>query len=239
MPFPLAHPAAVLPLRRYCPRRLSFLALIIGSLTPDAGYLIPGLNLQQLSHQPLGAFVFCLPVGLLALLVFHYLRPLLVRWLPKFYRQALTPLCQRPLGSLLIIVVSMLIGIAAHQFLDSFTHKDGYLSEQLDFLLFPVYEHGHRTLRVCHVLWYLCSFLGITWVAVAYQEWLAALDASPTVASAGSRLVNGAMLAVAVLLLSVGNQPIHHWSARFWEGAFSLLVVAAFARRTGTLSRLK
>jgi len=32
MPFPLAHPAAVLPLKRFCPQRLSFSALVIGAL---------------------------------------------------------------------------------------------------------------------------------------------------------------------------------------------------------------
>jgi hypothetical protein len=37
MPWTFAHAAAVLPLRRCCPRRLHFPALVIGSLTPDFG----------------------------------------------------------------------------------------------------------------------------------------------------------------------------------------------------------
>jgi hypothetical protein len=44
MPFPLAHPAAVLPLRRYCPKYLSFPVLIVGSLVPDVGYCLGRLN---------------------------------------------------------------------------------------------------------------------------------------------------------------------------------------------------
>ena len=44
MPFPLAHPAAVLPFRRYCSRWLNFPALVIGSLVPDLGYLFPPIQ---------------------------------------------------------------------------------------------------------------------------------------------------------------------------------------------------
>jgi hypothetical protein len=48
MPYPLAHPAAVLPLRRLCPRRLSFPALVVGSLCPDVGY---PLGVSRFSHS--------------------------------------------------------------------------------------------------------------------------------------------------------------------------------------------
>src|SRR5437762_2617545 len=55
MPFPLAHPAAVLPLRRYCPRFLSFPALVIGSIAPDFGYCFGDLNVEDLSHRSPGS----------------------------------------------------------------------------------------------------------------------------------------------------------------------------------------
>jgi hypothetical protein len=64
MPFPLAHPAAVLPLRRV--QALCFPALVLGSLTPDFGYLFA--DLSRLSHHLLGSLLFCLPAGLLAYL---------------------------------------------------------------------------------------------------------------------------------------------------------------------------
>jgi len=51
MPFPVAHPAAVLPLRRYCPRYLSFPALVVGSLSPDLGYLFGHLHADWFSHR--------------------------------------------------------------------------------------------------------------------------------------------------------------------------------------------
>jgi hypothetical protein len=51
MPFPVAHLAAVLPLRRYCPRYLSFPALVVGSLSPDLGYLFGHLHTDWFSHR--------------------------------------------------------------------------------------------------------------------------------------------------------------------------------------------
>src|ERR1039458_6493774 len=80
MAFPLAHPAAVLPLRRYCPIWLSFPALVIGSLSPDAGYCLGdlgGLDWGTFSHGLLGSVAFCLPVGIVMLALFYGLRAVL------------------------------------------------------------------------------------------------------------------------------------------------------------------
>ena len=99
MPIPLAHPAAVLPLCRFCPRYLSFGALVIGSLLPDVAYTIDDLNKfsrtlvflfgpsvgyseyvrnawdwDDFSHTFAGSLGFCLPVGLLLLYGFLALR---------------------------------------------------------------------------------------------------------------------------------------------------------------------
>ena len=57
MPWTFAHPAAILPLRRFCPAPLDFSALVIGSMVPDLGYyslLQPGAYRPQLSRQHLG-----------------------------------------------------------------------------------------------------------------------------------------------------------------------------------------
>ncbi|MBI5684255.1 MAG: DUF4184 family protein [Verrucomicrobia bacterium] len=238
MPFPLAHPAAVLPLRRWCPQRLSLPALIIGSLSPDMGYAftLVGVEMQRFSHQ-LAGIVFCLPAGLLALWVFHRACPLAVGLLPKFYQEVLSPLCRRPLGPPRVIIVSLLIGTLTHQFLDSFTHKDGWLTEQLAVLQVPLYRHGHRTFRVCHLLWYVCSFVGITWVCAVFQEWLAKTGLSTKAVSAGERLWNAALLAAAVMLASGSHYITRHWSANFVEVAFTLLILALFAWQIGSLPR--
>lgn len=238
MPLPLAHPAAVLPLRRYCPRWLDFPALIVGSLSPDMGYafVFAGMEVQKFSHQ-LAGLLFCLPVGVLALWVFHHTCPLVVRCLPEIYRKALLPRCRRRLGPLAPVLISLLIGTLLHQFMDSFTHKDGWLTEQLAVLQFPLYQRGHRTLRVCHLLWYFCSFAGITWVCLAYQDWLAGTNLSPKVASAGEQLGNAILLAATVMVMSATHYLTRHWSANFVEVAATVLVLLLFVRKTGTLVR--
>src|SRR5215472_4410846 len=88
MPFPLAHPAAVLPIRRWF-KWLSFPALVIGSLVPDAGYLIPQFG--DLSHDILGSILFGLPVGGLMLAAFYALRRPVVIRTPSRLRRSILP----------------------------------------------------------------------------------------------------------------------------------------------------
>ncbi|MGQ0697142.1 MAG: DUF4184 family protein [Panacagrimonas sp.] len=65
MPFTFAHPAAVIPLRRYG----GFTVLAIGSMVPDAGYFLPWDPPRSFSHGLSGLFLFCLPLGLSAYLL--------------------------------------------------------------------------------------------------------------------------------------------------------------------------
>src|SRR5690349_24053985 len=112
MPFPLAHPAAVLPLRRYCPRFLSFPALVAGSLSPDVGYFFTGVD--SFSHSFLGSFGFSLPVGMLGLLFFYGLSAVLARHWPVFHRRVILPFSEDPPGSVVAIVISLFIGSWTH-----------------------------------------------------------------------------------------------------------------------------
>src|SRR5487761_282812 len=68
MPFTLAHPAAVLPLRRA--RLLHTVPLIIGAMTPDAPYYLPWLiakHIPEATHTLVGTFTLALPIGLFLL----------------------------------------------------------------------------------------------------------------------------------------------------------------------------
>src|SRR5262245_66554750 len=88
MPFTLAHPAAVIPLKRYLP--LS--ALVVGSLSPDLEYLVRLRAVSHLSHTLTGLFSFCLPVGLVLLWLFHrFVKQPLTLLMPTTMRQRLLP----------------------------------------------------------------------------------------------------------------------------------------------------
>ena len=161
MPFPLAHPAATLPLRRWCPRYLDFPSLVIGSFAPDLAASID--DWEYFSHTILGSFVFCVPVGILTLWIFHKIRTPIVGKLPNPHRDVLLPLCHSEIGSRLGIVISLLLGSWLHMTWDLFTHDHSWLVQKIPLLSLPV---GGVPLN--HVLWLLSSLFGITILLVSY-----------------------------------------------------------------------
>ena len=161
MPFPLAHPAAVLPLRRWCPKILHFPSLVIGSITPDLATSID--DWEYFSHTIPGTFLFCLPVGILTLWIFYQLRIPLVSTFPNRHRDALLPLCNgipNPFGSM---VASLLIGSWLHVVWDLFTHEHSWLVQHFAFFSWRI-----ATLPLNAVLWLLSSFGGIWVLLKAY-----------------------------------------------------------------------
>ena len=205
MPFPLAHPAAVLPFRRWF-KWLSFPALVIGSLAPDAGYLVP--QLRGLPHSFLGTILFGLPVGGLILAAFYALRrPVVVR-MPSRLRRSVLRACQRPLGPLWIVVLSLLIGIWTHLLWDSLTHPDGWLVKHIPILLTPVLQVDGRTARVCNLLWYASSIVGAGWLFFAFEKWKrGAVAADSKVNGNGKDMLQDAIF-LAILVVPVSL--VHH-----------------------------
>ena len=109
MPFTAAHPAAVLPLRRFCPQWFVWPALIVGSITPDTEYFL-ALRPQS-SHGVTfaGSFYYCVPIGLLLLGAFHLLlRQPLALLLPKYWRDRLMRLRAMGLNTVCTYVPWML-----------------------------------------------------------------------------------------------------------------------------------
>ena len=206
MPFPLAHPAAVLPLRRYCPRWLSFPALVIGSLTPDASYCLGEKEGGTFGHSLVGSVAFCLPVGIALVALFYGLRSPVVRRLPAPYQQAFLPFCRRPLGSPWVVVISLLIGTWTHVLWDSFTHNNGWCVQNLPVLQNVVVSAGGRTARVCHLLWYGCSFAGVIWLFLAFEKWKQAC-VNRGAGTRGKAVLRDAVL-VAILALPI--ELVHH-----------------------------
>ena len=174
MPFTLAHPAAVLlPLRRFCPRSwLSFPALIGGSISPDVGYCFGTLNMDDFSHGLSGSIAFCLPVGIVLLGIFYGLRSPVINLLPERHRNCLLPLWRQPVGPALTVILSLLIGIWIHLVLDSFTHNSGWMvANLLTVLQTPIFSAvGHKHSEICNLLWYVCSFAGIVWLYLAWEQ---------------------------------------------------------------------
>src|SRR5262245_12295755 len=126
MPWTFAHPAAVLPLRLFCPRWLSLPALILGSLAPDLGYYAGLSDGAAFCHTPLGIATGCLPVSFLLLgllLRFHLpLTVLLSAPHRQLIRAQLQPMAQPAPLAAAVAAASILLGATSHVLWDSFTH---------------------------------------------------------------------------------------------------------------------
>ena len=205
MPFPLAHPAAVLPLKKYCPKPLNFVALVMGSMSPDAGYLFGGTYIEELSHNFLGGTAFGLIVGFVLLALFYSVTPLGLKLVSPRTRQVLLPLVQWPGNSIAELTVSILLGVWTHLLLDSFSHAHGWLASHWTALLIPVFTVAGRHIRVCHLLWYGFSFAGIGLLALASMRWR-----DRTFAAAGPGRTSQWVVALLVATLLLPIEVFHH-----------------------------
>lgn len=135
MPFTLAHPAAVLPLRR---TRLDFPALVIGTMAPDFPYFVDFSAHNQFGHTLAGIFLFCLPIGLCAWFLYRsVLVYAFLALLPPAYQTQVAARRQDPPISptlLLWVAISLILGAATHLIWDSFTHEHGAMVEHWAFL---------------------------------------------------------------------------------------------------------
>lgn len=181
MPFTLAHPVAVLPLAR---SRLSFSALVVGSMAPDFPYFVTFSTRFQFGHSLAGVFAFCLPAGLLVLFLYHQLlkRPILER-LPiqarQCFQSSVEPFHFLPLGRFAIICASIILGAITHIVWDSFTHAHGWMVQRIPALQQTVMQFGHSDLKVYKVLQHGSSVIGVALILWYYHRWCSAHRAVP------------------------------------------------------------
>jgi hypothetical protein len=158
MPFTFSHPAAVLPLHK-ATQRLSFAALVIGSITPDFEYFIRLKS--RYSHSFAGAFYFDLPMALLiAFLFFNIAKDPLLDNLPTFLRSRLGAVRafnwnEHFRAHWLKVLISLLIGIFSHLLWDSFTHQAGWFVQR-----FPAMEADLGPLPIYRILQHCSTIVG-------------------------------------------------------------------------------
>jgi hypothetical protein len=178
MPWTFAHPAAVLPLRPL--KRLSFGALVIGSISPDAGYYLGCFNFAAAAHTLRGLVTICLPIGLVLLALVRALHRPVAGLLPCPHRQALLSLPQMPLltspTTVWKVPISLIIGAATHVVWDSCTHGTGYLVATLALLRVPVFVLGTRRFPLFEVFQHASTALGVGALIVGYVRWLRSVD---------------------------------------------------------------
>lgn len=173
MPFTFSHPAIILPFVRVRSAFISISCLVAGSITPDFEYFLTMKATGRFSHTLPGAFVFCLPVALFSVYIFHAIvKKPLINNLPIYFQNRLNDLHdfdflenfkQHTTGYL----VCLLVGIFSHIAWDSFTHVNAYfvdrfseLSKPLDSVLLPpwplyrFFQHGSTVIGALVIMYF-------------------------------------------------------------------------------------
>ena len=198
MPFTLAHPAAVLPLRPV--RLMRTVPLMVGAMAPDVPYFLPwriAKHIPVATHTFLGTFTLDLPIGLVLLVLFWALRAPLAAPLPSGAAAkcfgALERFGSRP-GNWMLAPLAILIGSWTHLAWDSFTHESGWMVSRISALSAPVSFFSY-TGELCHVLQYVSSVFGLAVLAV----WFALLPV-PAEDSRNGERPPGSLLLLGVLI---------------------------------------
>jgi hypothetical protein len=182
MPFTISHIAAILPANRPLRRWGLLSAAMIGTMVPDFGFLFPGHLLRSQTHSTLALLKFCLPVGLMAWVLFQLLvKPAWGAVLPDGWRIRL--MAEHPSARLkdwrmwLFAAGAVLAGAITHLVWDGFTHEDGRGVRMLPFLEDSGPDIGGHALPLYRWLQHSSSVLGLIVVLWAAWRWTRATPA--------------------------------------------------------------
>jgi hypothetical protein len=207
MPFTVSHAAAVLPLRRYLPG-LPLSAMVIGSMLPDFGFLIPHMD-RHLSHGFGGLFLFCLPMGwLVQWLFWRGLQGPLLDLAPRPLQRRLQTVLGMESRGLLHVSAALLLGALSHIVWDGFTHVDGFVAHAWPLLRHRLFVIGDELMLVCDVLQHASSALGLLVLAMYACRWFS--RSSPGEARAMQYRVFW-MLVLLLVPVSVGMLSLLAW----------------------------
>jgi uncharacterized protein DUF4184 len=214
VPFTLAHPAAVLPLRSA--RYLRTAPLIIGAMAPDVPYFLPGSlgRFMPDTHEFEGSYTTDLVLGYILLSgIFILRRPLTALLSPRarwLCLNALAPLRQH-WSAWALAALGLIVGIWSHLLWDSFTHMDGWTVRRVAALSAPV-SFGPYTEQLCHVLQYVSSVFGLLVMVIWYWRLPApaALPAEPGAARSAARPILVLVAAAGLLIGGVQATAYFH-----------------------------
>ena len=232
MPFTLAHPAAVLPLRGL--RYLRTAPLILGAMIPDLPYYVPSELARPLipeTHTFAGSLRTDLVLGYASLVTVFVLRAPLTALLPARARwlclNALAPF--RHSREWAFAALAIIAGVWTHLLWDSFTHSDGWMVRRVEALSAPV-TLGPYTTQVCHVLQYVSSVFGLVVMAVWYLR-LRTPRRSAAAPGAARSAVGPVLMLVAVAASLIGGvQAVQHFNrGHSFYGTVDILLTHSLA----------
>ena len=141
MPFTPTHVLAVIPIF-YGSRKLSLLALAVGSVIPDFPLFYP-ISTYTFSHTPLGIIVYCIPMAMMLYLFIETLGKLFFLdispiWLRSRLAHCYGVTAMWRVTELSWLFVAFALGSATHIVWDAFTHQGDWGVE-----LFPILTESY------------------------------------------------------------------------------------------------
>lgn len=139
MPLTFAHPAAVLPFSRDS-KYINFLAMVLGSMSPDFEYFLRGMPSGEIGHTFVGFVTFNLPIVVIVYFIYQtFIHRTLVSHLPLSLQSTFTPKTNSTtLLKVVVFLYSTLFGMLTHVVWDSFTHVNGFIVEKFSILTYNV-----------------------------------------------------------------------------------------------------
>jgi hypothetical protein len=167
VPFTFAHPAAVLPLRRF----LWLPGLVVGSMVPDLAYYLPLPGGSGTSHSVIGLFGIDLLLGIALLVVGNLAIAPLLALAPDGWRARVPPphlVARFTTWRLrLATLASLLVGAATHLAWDAITHTGGAAVRHWPVLRLSVVGPH----RLYNVIGYVSSLGGLLLLGVVILRW--------------------------------------------------------------------
>lgn len=193
MPFTLAHPAAVLPLKAKFGKLFDLTGLILGSMAPDFEYFISFRPQAVIGHKIMGFVLLNLPLCFAIAFLFHRIikKPFIMSMpspLDRWYSyMALKSWHIRGFKEVIVFIYSSLLGMITHVLWDTFTHENGrfvnlflILSVKVSILGYsvPVYkflQHGSTILGAIVICLFLLGIRDEKSVSVNIKPFLKVL----------------------------------------------------------------
>lgn len=219
MPFTISHVTAMLPLRAPMGRFAVPSALAIGTMAPDFIYFHWGFEPRDLTHTLPALFWYCLPTGLLAYVVWHWIlkRPLLAL-APVAVERRLRRVVAAPvpmnIAHWIAVSISIVVGGATHLFWDGFTHAQDFGVRAFPVLASEPVAFGGYRIALYKLLQHGSSVVGLliilAWGLIALRRLEPAViaDAQPVRATRRGGIAAALLIVPALIGVAAGLQAL-------------------------------
>ncbi|AJS58807.1 hypothetical protein UB51_10330 [Paenibacillus sp. IHBB 10380] len=162
MPFTFAHPLYSFPIKYIKPRYFSLVGLVLGSMSPDFEYFIALEPYQIIGHTHWGLFLEGIPLCIVILLLLQIIMKPFILHLPSTFNIDMKSYSFiryfdfRKFSNWIVFLISVVVGFYSHIFIDSFTHKSGFLV-----MNYPFLQNSYFIIPLYKLLQYSLSIIGI------------------------------------------------------------------------------